>query len=215
MTKIRKFAAKALKYLFFPPAGRCPYCRDEMGDGSICKKCRKELRSYEIPFDTEAAFRARYFYFGIVRSIVMQFKFSGRTSLANNIARDMLSLIRKDTDIITFVPLHEKRQKARGYNQAELIACELSKMTGIPVKPLIIRNRDTLAQSLIDDYEERVKNVLDAFSPIEGADIKGRKVVLVDDVVTTGATSNECIKILFSLNADRVEVVSFAAARGM
>lgn len=212
MTGIKEFTLRVLRYLFLPSAGRCPYCRKEMGNGCICEQCKKELDVRRLCFSDSADTVSVYRYDGVVRRAVMQLKFGNRRYLAEVMAKDMAFFVSQKADIITFVPMHTKRQRARGYNQSELIAEKLGSIVNVPVKGLLVKNKNTPQQSRIKNRDQRKKNVLGTFSAIKDADIKGKNIVIIDDVITSGITVAECAKELGKLHPAKINVLSFAAA---
>jgi ComF family protein len=98
-------------------------------------------------------------------------------------------------DVIVPVPLHAARQRERGFNQAQLLAELLSARTSIPTKPLLERIRYTTTQTALD-RAERIENLHNAFRLRKKADVQALRVLLVDDVLTTGATLSECARVL-------------------
>jgi competence protein ComFC len=116
----------------------------------------------------------------------------------------------KMSDFIVPVPLHWQDRLRRGYNQTELLALQLSKLTSIPVFPkILIKGRKTPSQTALSQ-SQRIKNVKDAFMLKNSERIKNKKVILVDDVFTTGSTVNECSKVLQEAKAGQVNVVTLA-----
>jgi ComF family protein len=111
---------------------------------------------------------------------------------------------------INYVPLHEKRRKHRGYDQAQLLAKEVAKITRVPFREALVRTRNTKTQTKLDAMQ-RQTNISGAFEAIER--VTGR-VVLVDDVLTTGATAAECARVLMENGADEVVILAFARATG-
>lgn len=111
------------------------------------------------------------------------------------------------------VPLHHARRRERTYNQAELIARGISQATGIPVlNKALVRTRYTTTQTMLS-AAERHTNLRDAFAPgKQSAHIRGKVVMLVDDVLTTGSTLNTCATALLEAGARRVNVAAVAAA---
>lgn len=206
------FLSDAAEYLFFPSAGRCPYCGDENGNGAVCAKCSRELEGLLIR-DAGSSGISKYAHAGIARSMVLRLKFEGRTNLARVIARELADLVPGDVDIITFVPLHPLRQRARGYNQSELIAKELAGILDIPCRCLLIRIKNTPKQSTRQSVFEREHNLRNAFAPAFGQSASGKNILLVDDVITTGATVRECSKQLLKSKPASVRAISFTAAR--
>jgi ComF family protein len=110
-------------------------------------------------------------------------------------------------DIVVPVPLYRVRLRERGFNQSELLAKELGHSN---VYPILRRVRPTHVQSTLTSPEERKSNVAGAFSVAEGVDVRGQKVLVVDDVVTSGSTVDECSKVLKEAGADTVDVFATA-----
>lgn len=116
-------------------------------------------------------------------------------------------------DLITSVPLHPKRQKDRGFNQAEMMAQEVSRQQDIPYLNLLIRTRHTVNQASLHDKEKRLSNLKDIFEldqKIELQLIKDKSIMIIDDVTTTGTTLNECAKVLKKYGAKTVIGVTLA-----
>ncbi|WDC84876.1 ComF family protein [Caloramator sp. mosi_1] len=151
--------------------------------------------------------RALYEFKGNVRNMVHDLKYKGKIDFAEVIAYLISKNINIDADLITWVPQSKGTYKNRGYNQSEEIAKYLSYFTGIKCEKLLIRIKETKTQVLLNGLD-RWYNVCDAFATIK--DLKGLKIVIVDDVVTTGATLNYCAKALKKSGADIVEGICFA-----
>ena len=115
-------------------------------------------------------------------------------------------------DIVVPVPLHRKRLRERGFNQAFLLARELSRHIGVPCeKKMLKKEKPTVPQVLLSG-PDREKGVRGAFRIREEDQVAGRSILLVDDVYTTGATVNECSRVLMAGGAKRVEVFTLAHA---
>jgi ComF family protein len=113
-----------------------------------------------------------------------------------------------------YVPLYTKRQKKRGYNQSELLSNELSKLIGISVSHNnLIRIKDTITQTNLS-FKERQKNLESAFEIKDKKEVKDKNILLIDDVLTTGATADNCAKILKKAKAKGVYVLTFATTDG-
>jgi ComF family protein len=187
----------------------------------FCQKCSEPFEGFitgaftcancahrTIYFDAAvAAYRGR----GIVRQIIHELKYGRQIHLRHLVARwlhaalDDERLCGRRFDVIVPVPLHPARQRERGFNQASLLAELLSARTSIPVKPLLERTRYTTTQTALD-RSERMENLHNAFRLRKNADVRGLRVLLVDDVLTTGSTLNECARVLkragvFSIHA--------------
>jgi ComF family protein len=194
-----------------------PFCDkcSEPFEGSItgtfsCANCAHRT----IYFDAAvAAYRGR----GIVRQIIHEFKYGHQIHLRHLVARwlnaalDDERLRGRRFDIIVPVPLHPARQRERGFNQAGLLAELLSAQTSIPSKPILERIRYTTTQTALD-RSERMENLHNAFRLRKNADVRGLRVLLVDDVLTTGSTLSECARVLKRGGALSVHAATAARA---
>ena len=115
-------------------------------------------------------------------------------------------------DVITWAPLSKKRLKQRGYDQAELLARAIGESLGLEAVPLLVKARDIPAQSGIQEEAARRANVLGAYALLPGAQAKGKRILLADDVVTSGSTLSECARTLLSSGAAEVCAVTLAQA---
>lgn len=115
-------------------------------------------------------------------------------------------------DLLIPVPLHPKRLRERGFNQALLLVKEVSRRTGIPYRKRVLRKvRPTIPQVNLSGAE-REKAVRGSFHIVGKEEVEGKSILLVDDVYTTGATVNECSKVLLAAGAERVDVLTLAHA---
>ncbi len=202
----------ALRYVFFPDADRCPLCGAE-GARGLCGACEKNLSGLLIEAEQPRDRISLYYHEGVARDAVLDLKFRNKRYLSRFIARELLKRIPSDADVITAVPLHVSRRRKRGYNQSELIGRELSGLCKIPYTELLTRTRRTFEQAKLTEHEQRKKNVRGAFKETDREGITGKRILLIDDVITTGATSEECIRALKSAGAADVTAISFTAPR--
>ena len=155
-------------------------------------------------------------YDGLVQEAIAFFKYGSRQPLAVPLARLMLEFAEQEIDfglydVIVPVPLHRVRQRERGFNQAQELAHCLTELIPHPaVQNGLVRLRPTPQQTQLTAAQRR-RNLRGAFALARGADFRGKKVLLVDDVITTGATAEECARTLRKAGAETVDV--FAAAR--
>jgi competence protein ComFC len=145
--------------------------------------------------------------------LIHHFKYRRKTRLAHMLARALAGLVLSDhilatADAITPVPLYWWKRLRRGYDQAYLLACIMSRETGIAQRSILKRTKNTRTQTRLDE-QKRKQNVQNAFTVCKNS-IKDKKVILVDDVLTTGATMNECARVLKENGAR--EVYSCVAA---
>lgn len=207
-----KFAQRLME-LLFPP--RCILCGEKgyVTEDMLCTRCaREEVKRLYRHFTVKArrqrytlACRAPERYDGAFRKTLHSLKFRDETSLAAPIAKRMYAVLDTSVplDCIVPVPLSAKRLKKRGYNQSALLAEALSKSAGIPVRPGLKKIRENLAQHTLS-AEEREKNVRAVY---KGTDVEGMRVLLLDDIVTTGATARACAAALYTAGAEYVECI--------
>lgn len=149
----------------------------------------------------------------IVPSLIRRHKYGRDQSLTHALAEclgDPMPLIENDYDLIVPVPLHRERLRSRGFNQAALIAAAIARRLDrkLDVHSLI-RTRATPSQTA-QDRRQRQRNVRDAFQVTRAAAVTNRRVLLIDDVMTTGATADECARVLLDAGARRVDVLALA-----
>ncbi|MBI2533230.1 MAG: ComF family protein [Deltaproteobacteria bacterium] len=152
-----------------------------------------------------------------LRQVVQKFKYGRKVALGKPLGR-LLALGCGDFlsechfDVILPVPLHPKRLRWRGFNQSVLLARQVSRAYGVPMDPFVlVRIKETLPQTQLSE-EERRKNVRGAFALNPARSVDGKRVLLVDDVYTSGATVNECSRTLNRAGAEEVTVLTLARA---
>ncbi len=210
---------RAVLDLLFPP--KCTFCHDLLpsSESGICDACALQLMRLS-PVERSGEFFetciAAYPYETPVRESMLRFKFSGRQEYAKIYAPMLAASIRERLagryDVIGWVPVSRRRKRKRGYDQAELLARQTAAILGEPVVPVLQKVRHTPAQSTIQGAQRRKANVLGAYRVNEREDLSGRRVLLIDDVVTTGATLSECSRVLRTANVKEVVCAAFAAA---
>ncbi len=195
----------------FPPI--CPVCEGRLASGKVCDVCWGELLRSQV-FEPKQYFGFKVYslfrYRGRVREAIERMKYGGMRVLAELFAEALSEYLRVEApDAIVPLPLHPARIRERGFSQTRVIAEALGRELGIPVKRVIYRRRYTRPQALLK-AEERITNVKGAFACLET--LNGEKVVLVDDVITTGNTFYQAASAL--LDAGAGEVVGATLARG-
>ena len=192
--------------------------------GSRCALCGRPV-PYDYSFKCESCMSedVKYFSAGLcvfpyskVRKSVHILKYYGGSINAKPYARIMYDYFRKtnrlsleDFDAVTFVPMHPEKERRRWYNQAKVIAEEFSRITGKPCETFLKKTVLSEAQSL-KSKDERKTNVENTFSVVSPEGIKDKRILIIDDVLTTGSTINECAKALIDGGADRVMFMTFA-----
>lgn len=184
---------------------RCDHCWRPGVETSPCHHCRLEPPAFD-------ALRASFVYEGVARHLVHALKYRGMTAGAGPMASLMARTAGDfaiQPDVIVPVPLAVWRERTRGYNQAERLARALGRELNAPVQPSLLRRpRHTPAQARAASSEERRQNVAGAFRA--ASDLGARRVLLIDDVTTTGATLASCAATLREAGAARVWALTFA-----
>lgn len=192
----------------------CGVCQKGSIDGLTHPRCRTK---YGIDGIISAIS-----YKGIVKKLLYKFKYSPYLSDMRGILGKLLyegitqqeafiNFISKPSIYITPVPLHPTRERKRGYNQAELLSKELSSHLKIPVEKVLIRKKQTKPQFDLKK-EERTKNIVGAFELSKEflGKMKGSRIILIDDIATTGSTLRECAKVLKKNGAEKVLGITLA-----
>ena len=234
-------AFEAISDLIFPR--RCAVCDrpvDRLGQG-VCLKCKSQIQDIQAPFCMKCGKQLnepqqeycndclirKHFYlqgkalydYGSMADSIFRFKYMGRQEYAGFYGKELydrygfwLHAVRPDA--LVPVPIHASRKRKRGYNQAELLAVELSKHSGIPVNSkLIIRKKKTKPQKDLT-IQERQNNLKKAFKICQN-DVKLSTIVIIDDIYTTGSTIDDMAKLLMASGIQKVYYVALAVGRGI
>ena len=208
-----------LSTLLFPP--RCVLCRKFLSkeETDLCHTCRIDAPEFEksnFKLSFLAGWTAVWYYKGTVRKSILRYKFSGRQSYAPAYGRALAMKLQKerldDFDILTWVPISPLRRLHRGYDQVELVAKATGKELGISPTKTLHKFRNTPPQSGIKDISHRRANVLNTYKPANPEFIRGKRILLLDDVITTGATASECARVLLTAGAKEVFCAAIAVA---
>ena len=170
----------------------CPRCGKPQSDGMLCPACDDENTGID-------GIRSPFVFNGVIRQAVHELKYRNLRALAIPMAGLLHDYILENPmpgEVLVPVPLHRKRLRERGYNQSALLAKQLGKLTGMPViDDCLIRQHHTPPQARTTNIDERRQNVVNAFSCSNGK-LQGMKVILIDDVTTSGTTLNACAETL-------------------
>jgi ComF family protein len=228
--------------VLFPP--RCVVCGEimEQGEGQIHKECRKKLfpaaepvcmhcgrpvasqrmeYCYDCGRKKEFFFRqgrSLYLYKGDIKKSMYRFKYSNKREYGRFFADEAVEmwgswLERIRPDVIVPVPMYRKKEKRRGYNQAAVFARQLSQKTGIPVAKAVSRIRDTRPQKELNDTE-RKNNLKNAFQNGKII-VKYNKILLVDDIYTTGSTADAVSEVLLAAGAEEIYFLCICIGKGV
>lgn len=207
---------------------KCIFCRQIVNSDSdlqICRTCYEKLPFMKEAFQSATQGRAGYcdgvlsvfHYTGIVKESIIRYKFNNKPgyyrTYAGLIAERLAGMADATRyDMVLSVPLHRKRELSRGYNQALLISRFISRRLKIPERSeLLKRSKRTEAQSLLD-RQKRHENVRNAFIVTAPGKVYGKTILLVDDIMTTGSTLEECCRVLKQAGA--VRIIALVAATG-
>ena len=201
--------------VLFPP--RCIMCHRLLPEVTVCHTCRSALAEHAAvhvdapPFVFEAY--APFYYEGAVRRAIIRLKFNRAAAYAAPLAELMRECLEEHLlgrfDLITWVPISKKRLRQRGYDQSLLIAKCLADWFSIPLVSTLTKVRDTPRQSTRNSASERRANVLGVYAPTN-ADFQQKNILLIDDVLTTGATISECARTLKCAGAGKIFVLTTA-----
>ena len=208
--------------LLFPP--KCPYCHKVLDNprAPLCPDCQVRLpwltgKAGEKKVDFADGCFSPLAYQDRVREAIHRYKFQRVRACAGPfgavMAQCMQDHLPQGIDWITWCPLHKKRLRERGFDQAKLLAQEVGRRLDIPVRATLRKDRNTRPQSELEEESARRANALGAYSLLPGTDLTGKRVVLVDDVVTTGSTLSECAALLRRAGAEKIFGLTLARAR--
>lgn len=203
--------------------GLCEKCLGELifNDESVCEKCGVPLldESSYCANCTNAGKRnfdkgvSVFVYAGLIKQLLRRYKFNNKKYFDKYFAQFLFDKTLEEFvgfDVITYIPMTEKKMGDRGYNQSERMARVLGEKLNTPVKELLVKTRETKAQHNLK-YKERCQNLKNAFA-FEGEYLTNQSVLLIDDVLTTGATADEAALILKKNGAGKVYVLTLCGA---
>ncbi len=180
---------------------------DRPGGAGLCSECR----AAGFAFRCAVSFCRHD---GLARDLVVRFKYQGEHFLRRPLARWLAESLQNDArlhdppaDALVPVPLHRRRERERGFNQADALCRRLSCETGLPVWRALRRVRATSVQARLS-RAQRLHNLRDAFLPAPRLPVRGAHLLLVDDVFTTGSTVHECARVLCGAGAASVRVLT-------
>ncbi len=208
-----------------------PICREckeavEYAAEPVCKKCGKPLTDERKEYCGDCAKRPHSFsqgkalwvYKDSVKASIYRLKYGNRREYGKSYAQELVRqygrwIERKEIQAVVPIPLHKKRKRQRGYNQADIIAREIGRLTGLPVySGLLVRCVDTRPQKELND-RERKENLKKAFR-LNGDTGELRRVLLVDDIYTTGSTVDGAAEVLKGAGIREIYVLSVSIGRG-
>lgn len=198
----------------------CGIC-GEIASDDICNKCKVEIKGWKR--NKKHIYLTKNFtthmylfdYHEAIRQKILEFKFKEKTYLYESFVKIIINDKKicgflKSYDIIIPVPISKRRKSLRGYNQSEMISKKVAKKVQIEYRDdILYKIKDTLPQSLLDK-ERRRENIKDAYYIKNKEAVKNKRIVLLDDIYTTGNTVNECSKVLKEAGAKEIGVLTLA-----
>lgn len=211
--------AQWLLDLLYPP--KCVFCGRVLKktEQDLCRKCRFALPEAEQSVKRGAYYSecfAVYYYEQFVADSIRRFKFHGMQQYAGAYGRQLAMLLlrrRVEFDVLSWVPVSEKRRRERGYDQAMLLAQSAAKELGVECVRTLCKIKNNHPQSSQPNAAARHANVMNVYRAVEPERFAGQRVLLIDDVIATGATLSECSHTLRTAGAASVVCAALAAAR--
>ena len=223
ITSAFKFIQTTLIYLIYPPL--CPICEKIVDERyQFCEDCRKNIFKLDeeknFPAPLSGVMRITKYRSG-TRSLLRRLKFDSNKNVLETLQKILYDVSDREevknflanVNLATFVPLHESRLKKRGYNQTELIFSDWLKSMNLPAKNLLLRTKAT-PHLYSYNPQERKEILKGAFSLIDGAEVAGKNILIVDDIFTTGATAAGCAEVLKNAGANKIFVMALASDFG-
>ena len=233
--KVKKFICKFFDKNLFNINWTCSICGEDVFDkGYFCEDCKKLLPKIGDnfcnhcgrPTKTKEVYcltckgilssidkgRSSFVYKSPISNLIKKLKYENARYLAEVFAyylSETYKISNFDADLITFVPMTAKSKRQRGYNQSELLARFTSKLLQIPVKNLVRKKKETIRQAKLD-RSQRLKNLLGVYGVINKKSVCGKKIVIIDDVTTTGSTAEAIAKVLKKAGATKVYLLTVA-----
>ena len=204
----------------FPP--KCVLCRKvlENRETDLCRCCRTDAPQYsgtKRKLQFLDSFLAVWYYEKYVRSSLLRYKFYGARSYASCYGRLLAMVLQKEYpqgfDVVTWIPISRIRKLRRGYDQVELLARAVARELDMEPVPTLRKIRNNRQQSRIRDAAKRRANVLGVYRVTDPESIRGKRVLLLDDIITTGATASEAARVLLTNGAKEVHCAAVAASR--
>lgn len=207
-------------HLLFPP--KCLLCRKILQENELdlCHKCRTDgpectISRKKLPFID--SWTAVWYYEDTARRSLLRYKFRGVRSYAKGYGRLLAMKLQEahpdGFDLLTWVPISPRRKLTRGYDQVELLARAAGRELGIAPVPLLKKIRHNPPQSGITGEAKRRANVLGVYRVKNPELLQGKRIVLLDDIITTGTTAGECARMLLTAGAKEVHCGAMAVAR--
>lgn len=219
--KILKFMWDCVLQVVYDGDEKCILCEKELYNYSyICTECENRIKFCNDPFeikfnDIKITGYSISYYSGTMMELILKLKYKNNFKAGETIANYMITLIKRKNlkfDLIAYVPMTKKAVKKRGYNQSRYLAKIVSDNLNIPIIDCLEKSRKTKDQIGLN-HDERWKNIRECFRFIDKFDIRNKKILIIDDVITTGATTFYCAYELIKNGAEEITVLTGAKSR--
>lgn len=201
---------EALIEVIYPRENYCIICGDDDCFG-ICSNCKKSINFIREPYQEEII--SYGYYGGVLKELILKFKYKNDFTAGDILAELLEEYIEEKFDykeyIIAYIPLSKKSKKARGFNQCEYIARRIAGNLEIEAVELLIKVKETKEQKKLKK-DERFENIRGAFGVKKGINIRNKKIILIDDVTTTGATLKEAGELLKKFDIGDIKLLTLA-----
>ena len=208
-----------LSNLIFPP--KCVLCKKLLSrdETDLCHQCRRDAPVFskgKIKFSFVAGWTSLWYYKDNVRNSLLRYKFSHYRSYVPAYSRLLAMKLQTagfdHFDVLTWVPVSRLRRMKRGFDQVELLAQETARQLDVEAVPCLKKIRHTPPQSTLSSAAQRRANVLGAYVVTNPDTVRGKRILLLDDIITTGATVSECARMLMLAGARDVRCAAMAVA---
>lgn len=216
-----KFIWDCILQVIYPADEKCVLCGEDIDeDNLICNKCERSIKFCDGIFtveqgDIKFSYYSVSYYSGAMMELILKLKYKSNFRAGEVIAEYMMNIIKNQNiqfDFIAYIPMTKVAMKKRGYNQSEYLAKIIGNETNTPVINCLDKIKQTKDQIGLNGIE-RWNNVLDSFRIINKEVVKNKKILLVDDVITTGATTFSCAYELMKWDAKKITILTGAKSR--
>lgn len=207
---IIKGICQCILEIVYPRENYCIICREEDCFG-ICNVCKKSINTIKDCYQEEII--SYGYYGGVLKDLILKFKYKSNFTagdlLAEFLEEYLIENINYEEYILTYIPLSKKSQRVRGFNQCEYLAKKISRDLSMDILEILIKDKETKEQKTLRK-EERSENIKGAFNIKKGTQLKDCKIILIDDVTTTGATLKEAQILLKKYDIKEIKLLTLA-----
>ncbi len=208
--RIIKELWQGLVEVVYPRENYCIICKDDNCFG-ICDSCKKSIKTINNSYQDEII--SYGYYGGVLKDLILKFKYKNNFTAGDILAEFLEEYITKNLKykeyVITYIPLSKKSRKVRTFNQCEYIAKKIGRDLSIEVLEVLIKQKETKEQKTLR-RDERYENIKDAFKIKKRIKLKNYNIILIDDVVTTGATLHEAYELLKKSDIKDIKLLTLA-----